>query len=120
MPTILSAPAIRGSNYQVQVVFQIPVGDQMVKIVPDEVTWTLKDKRGNIVNGREDFQIPPGNLAHTITLTLQGDDLEPAILGEAVYIDPVRFVIWHATYTHQGVGGLPWSDWCRFTLLDTP
>lgn len=120
MPTNLPAPAVRGSNYPVQVVFKIPVGDQMVKIVPDEVNWTLRDSRGNIVNGREDIQIPPSELSHTITLTLMGNDLGAAVEGEAIYIDPVRILIWNATYTYGGVGSLPWRDWCRFTLVDAP
>lgn len=121
MPTNLSKPAVRGSNYQVTNRFRVPISEDVWQdIVPDTVSWTLRDLRGNIVNNRENVSIPGGSLAATITLVLYGDDLEPAVDGEAVDIDPVRILIWNATYTYDGVSGLPWRDWCRFILVDAP
>lgn len=120
MPTNLDVPAVRGSNYPVRFQFRVPLEDgTMYPIVPDTATWTLRDRRGNIINEREDVAIAAEDLASDLTLTLYGDDLEPRP-DEAVWLDPVRLLIVEATYTYNGASGLPWRDWCRFILIDAP
>lgn len=122
MPTNLSDYAVRGSNYQISQEFRIPVGDDFLptKIIPDTARWTLRDKRGNIVNERQDVAIPSSQLSWLITITLMGDDLEPAVAGEAIDVDPVRYLIWEVTYSYGGSSGLPFRDWARFIVVDVP
>ena len=52
--------------------------DQNDAVVPDSATWSLQDKTGAYVNGRQDVEIAA--LAASIDVVLSGDDLIPGTL----------------------------------------
>ena len=44
------------------------------EVVPNSASWTLTDRQGNIINGREDVSIT--GLSTSVDVVLSGDDLK--------------------------------------------
>jgi len=65
--------AVEHGTYVVALSFTDENGTSMV---PNTVTWTLRDESGAVVNGREDVVETP---AASIDLLLYGDDLAYAV-----------------------------------------
>lgn len=75
-------------------------------LTPTTVTWTLTDRVGNIMNGREDVSITADS---TVTIVLSGEDL--ALDG-----DPVRLLLVEAVYSSSLGSGLALNEQIRFQI----
>lgn len=92
--TTLSTHAVDGSTYVVTASFTDEAGDS---VVPNALTWSLRDGTGTIVNSRDAVSITP---AASVTIVLQGDDL--------LYADgATRYLTIEGDYDSTNGSGLP-------------
>ena len=70
--TTLTTSAIEGGTYVISFSFTDEDGDP---VTPNQLSWTLTDDEGNVINSREDVVISPP--AASVDVLLQGDDLDP-------------------------------------------
>lgn len=96
MVTKLTTKASEQGTYIITCVFTDEEGDS---IIPNEVTWSLTDRFGNIINSREDVSI---TAAATINIILKGDDL---LLSKPH--DNVRIVVVKGNYDSDLGASLP-------------
>lgn len=71
MITTLDKTAKEGGTYTVQILFR---DEDKNSVVPNEITYTLSDKLGNVINSIENISITP---ASTLNITLTGASLTP-------------------------------------------
>ena len=71
MATTLEVKALEDSTYVVTAAFTDEDGSA---VVPNTVTWSLKDKSGTVVNERTAVDETP---ASSVDIVLSGDDLDP-------------------------------------------
>lgn len=105
--TKLTLSAVDQSTYVVRCAFTDEDG---VAAIPTEISWTLTDGAGEVVNSQEavDIETP----AATVDIYLSGLDLAPTG-GTAVRILTVE-----ATYTSTVGDDLPLKAACRFLVED--
>lgn len=72
MPDTLGFSVQEGGTLVVPVSFTDEAGNS---VVPKTILWSLRNERGEIVNGREGEQEEP---AESVDIVLSGDDLERA------------------------------------------
>ena len=78
-------------------------------VVPNELTWSLADQDGAVVNGREDEAITP---AAEVVIVLQGDDLAlPEGRSDS------RTLIVEGTYDSDLGSDLPIRDFVTFRVV---
>lgn len=110
MPTEITATkAVEKSTFIITVEFK-DENDNLV--VPDTMAWSLTDKLGTIINGREDVVL--SGLASSMDIVLSGDDL-------AILLDKSsekRFLVLEGTYTSVLGTGLPMKDQLTFTVVN--
>ena len=78
-------------------------------LIPDFINWTLTDKKGNIINSREEVSI---TAAEDSIILVQGDDLKIGHYG----ID--RFVLVKYAYTSTLGNGIPDNEQIFFQIED--
>ena len=100
--TFETAPEL--GSYPIQI--QITDSSNSV-IVPDSATWSLFDKRGNVINQRENVVVAPATLTNVL---LSGDDLKIGSFG----ID--RFFLFEFTYTSTLGSGIPDNEKLSFQI----
>lgn len=76
-------------------------------IIPENVTWSLFDKKGNVINNRSSISAIGGN---TTNILLQGDDLKIGSFG----ID--RFFLFEYTYTSSFGSDIPDNEKLIFQI----
>jgi hypothetical protein len=108
MPTELTTKAIERSTYVVTVAF---TDENDSAMTPNEVTWSLRDGQGKIVNGRSNVSLTP---ATSVDIVLQGADLEIGA-GED---DGLRWLTVEGTYDSVAGSGLPFRDEAVFRICD--
>lgn len=91
--------AVEKSTYVVDLSFTDEDG---TAVVPDTITWSIRDNAGNIVNSRDAVSATP---ASTVTIVLSGDDL-----AYDAYTKTARTLTIEATYTSTAGAGLPLKD----------
>lgn len=96
------------STYIVTVTFTAE--DGTTSMVPDTMTWSLRDNYGNIVNSRSSVS---ASVATAVTIVLSGNDLvfEQNSLSQ-------RILVVEATYTSTNGVGLPLKDQTSFAVED--
>lgn len=104
--TNLTTNAKDKGTYAITITFKDENGNL---VVPTEAKWTLKDKRGNVLNSRTQVSIAP--LASSVTVTLSGNDLK-ATEGRS------RMFTVEAKYNSTLGTGLPMKDSCTFRVDD--
>lgn len=105
MPTQLTPKAIEQSTFLILVSF---VDAQGSEIIPTAANWTLTDRYGTVINGRQHVDVI--NLAAEIGILLKGDDLQVVPSG-------VTRVLTVEAYYDSILGvGLPVKDECRFEV----
>ena len=105
MPTVLTTHAVEKSTFVITVAFQDEQGNA---VTPNELTWTLTDMNGNIINGRDQVSITP---ASSVDIVLSGDDL--ALEGDA---PELRVLTVAGTYSSDIGSDLPIKDSVRFIV----
>jgi len=70
MPSTLTTRAVEGSTYIVTAAFE---DEDENAVTPNDLTWTLTDRHGNVINDREDEVITPDT---SVDIVLTGDDLQ--------------------------------------------
>jgi len=98
---VLDKQAIQSSTYIVNAAFTDEDGGA---VVPDTLTWTLKDAAGTVINGRDAIVITP---ATSVDILLKGDDLAPGTDDVAKLL-----LTTDATYTSALGSGLPFKAQC--------
>lgn len=99
----LSTNATDGSTYVVTATFTDEAGDS---VVPNTLTWSLRDGTGGIVNSRDEVSLSP---AASVTIVLQGDDL--------LYADgATRYLTVEGDYDSTNGSGLPLTAEVRFSV----
>jgi hypothetical protein len=76
-------------------------------IIPDSATWSLFDKRGNIINARENIIVTPEAITNIL---LSGNDLKIGSFG----FD--RFLLFEFTYTSTFGAGIPDNEKLFFQI----
>ena len=73
MPTKLKEKAVEGSTFGIRAEFIVKLPEGDTPIVPNApLTWSLRDKDGNIINSRDDVPLTP---ASSVDVVLTGADL---------------------------------------------
>jgi len=108
MPTRLAIVPTEESNFTIPVSF---FDEDENAITPKTGTWTLSDKRGTIINSREDVAI--SSLSTKIYITLSGDDL--AITDST---GVARVLTVKITYDSSYGNDLPLNQEATFSLED--
>jgi len=88
MSDFLNIKAVEQSTFFITAAFTNSAGNS---VVPNNLTWTLTDKDGNIINSREGEVI--ATPAASVTIMLSGDDLELPDID-----DPVRVLLIEGDY----------------------
>lgn len=79
----------------------------------NDITWTLTDKNGNVVNSRT--AVAAGTPATSITIVLKGDDLALS----ATYVGRIRYLLVECTYNSVTYGAAcPFKAQARFVIDD--
>ena len=91
-----------GSTYTIQTKFK---DEENTLISPNELTYTVSDTEGNIINKLEDVIITPSSI---INITLFGDSLTPGW----------KIVTLKGIYNSTYGTDLPLRDSCRFFVDD--
>jgi hypothetical protein len=111
MPTKLSEKAKESSTFAIRVNFTVktdPDDKVGTPFTPNSgLTWSLKDKDGNEVNGKTDVPITP---AESVTIVLSGADL--ALVGGSIR----RYVIVRGTFNGVLGNNLPLIDEVSFQI----
>lgn len=102
---VLEKQAIQGSTYIVRGAFTDEDGGA---VVPDSLTWTLKDESGTVINSREAVAATPATI---VDFVLKGADLAPGTDDVAKLLFTIN-----ATYTSALGSGLPFIDQCWILL----
>lgn len=76
-------------------------------IIPDTANWSLFDKRGTVINSRENIVTTPGTETNIL---LSGNDLKIGSFG----ID--RFLLFEYTYTSTFGAGIPDNEKLFFQI----
>ncbi|HDM76324.1 MAG TPA: hypothetical protein ENG51_07620 [Deltaproteobacteria bacterium] len=105
MPTTLTTHAVEKSTFVITVAFQDEQGNS---VTPNELTWTLTDMNGNVINNRDQVSITP---ASSVDIVLSGDDL--ALEGDA---PELRVLTVEGTYSSDLGSDLPIKDSVRFIV----
>ena len=106
MPSKLNVNAKDQSTFVITCTFKDEDGNL---VAPDTMKWTLTDHDGNVINSREDVEVPAPSSVETIVL--QGNDLK--------YSDGnIRILAIEATYTSTLGTGLPLNDSIIFAVED--
>lgn len=95
------------STYVVTATFADEDGNS---IIPDSVTWTLRNNYGEVVNSRTAVTATAGT---TVTIVLSGDDL----VYEANSLS-LRTLVIEATYTSSYGAALPLKEQTSFAVTD--
>lgn len=106
MPTTLTIHATERSTYVITAAFADEDGESSV---PNDLTWTLTDRAGRIINSRENVIVTP---ASEIDIVLTDDDLQ---LGSSLSGDTYILLI-EGTYDSTLGTGLSLRDQARFTI----
>lgn len=104
MPTTISTSYSAGTTIVVTVTL---TDEDSSAVTPNEASWSLY-RSGAVVNSREDVEIDAGDLASSMDIVLQGDDLVAGLL---------YFVI-AGTYDSTAGTDLPFRDWAEITIKD--
>lgn len=111
MPITLTTEAIEGSTYSIPITF---TDTTATEVAPNsDLTWTLTDVVGNVINSRSGVSITP---ATTVTVVLHGDDLA---VSDA-YRDNRRLVTFQCTYNSSIGTNLEFVEWAEFTIIPSP
>ena len=105
MPTTLTTHAVEKSTFVITVAFQDEQGNS---VTPNELTWTLTDMNGNVINNRDQVSITPDS---SVDIVLSGDDL--ALEGDA---PELRVLTVEGTYSSDLGNDLPIKDSVRFIV----
>lgn len=108
MPTKLTTAAIEQSTFAIVASFVDENGDPVTP--NNDITWTLTDAHGVVINDRADVEIAPGE---SVTILLTGDDLQ-IVPGRTA----VRKVAIRCTYDSTLGTGLPLVDEVEFRVID--
>lgn len=82
-------------------------------VVPNSLTWTLTDHKGNVINGKEDVSVPTPTASETFVL--EGDDLAIAEDEEKQELVKRLFHI-EGDYDSSNGNGLPLKGACEFDI----
>jgi len=69
-------------------------------VVPNQITWSLTDEDGTVINSREDVSATPGS---SVNVVLSGDDLQIQT-SEASEVYVKRYIVVEATYNSVDAG----------------
>ena len=105
MPTILRTRAKENSTYIVTVTFYDEDGNQ---VPPTAVQWSLTDKSGTVINGREDVVLSP---AEEVEIVLYGADLAVGTPTAAQ-----RYLLVEASYNSSLGSNLPLNEEALFFI----
>lgn len=108
MPVTLSKKAIEESTLVVTASFEDEEGSA---VVPDSLKWSLVNRDGSVVNGRDNVEVT--SLSSEVDIVLSGDDLAKDGPGEVE-----RWIVLQATYTSTLGSGLPLKDQAAFYIVD--
>lgn len=109
MPTTITTLAdqpIEEATYAVT--FSAFVDETGASVTPQSAAWTLTDRAGNVINGRDAESITPGT---SITVLLSGDDLSIAAGN-----DGRRALLLEWVYDSSLGNDLPGKDVLYFTV----
>ena len=106
MSITLSVSAVERSTYVVTVTFYDENGDL---VTPTEITWTLTDSDGRVINNRQNVAVAP--LASVIHIVLYGDDLALSTGGSETRVLTVE-----GAYNSTVGTGLPLKGQARFVV----
>ena len=106
--TILTTNAIEKSTFVITASFTDEDGNA---VTPNELTWTLSDSDGTVINSRQDVSLTP---ATSVDILLQGDDL--VVSGNRD--DRRRIVLIEGTYNSAAGSDLPIRDEVKFQIVD--
>lgn len=79
-------------------------------VTPNEVSWTLMDLDGNIINTRESIDITPGS---SVEIVLYGNDL---VVSGDVQRTAKRVLLLEGTYDSDIGNDLPFRDQLVFAI----
>ena len=106
MSIALDILAHDGSTLALDLTFLDEDGNQ---VTPNDITWTLTNGNGAVVNGRSNVSATP---ASTITIVLSGDDLDVDVYG-------TRRVLHVLAHYDSSLGtGLPLAEDIVFDVED--
>ena len=108
MPQNLNINGIEQGTLPITVEFE---DEDESSVIPNNITWTLTNAMGNVLNARSaiDVAVP----AASITIVLSGDDLVTLKdLNEDIFLTVV------ADYDSSNGSGLPVVDQVRITIED--
>jgi len=100
----LSVAAADRSTYKVTASFEDSAG---AAVIPSAITWTLTDRSGTVVNGRDAVAI--GSPAASVDIVLSGDDT-------AYELGAWRILTVEATYSSDEGNDLPLNEECIFPI----
>lgn len=106
MPTTLEEHAVEGSTFVIHAELIDEAGEAAT---PNELSWTLTDTAGRIINDREDEALTPGA---TMDILLHGDDLLIGRNGNK------RIITLNGTYDSDLGSGLELRDQIIFYIDD--
>lgn len=110
MATISSQSPNERSTVRFTVTLTDDAGDL---IMPnDDLTWTLQDMKGNVVNNRTSVALAS---ASTVVIILHGADLA---LDDSLYFGTMRVLKFTCTYDNSAGNGLEFADELYFTITD--
>ena len=110
MPVKTKIRAAEKSTYAVDMEFEDEDGNA---VAPKSLLWTLTDRNGTPINGREREAVAAP--AASVTVVLKDDDLQILAAERALEYVERRFVI-EATYDSSNGTDLPLNDVLTFTL----
>jgi hypothetical protein len=108
MPIALTTKANEESTFGIEISFTDEAG---AALTPSSITWTLTDRAGTVVNGREGVVATP---AATITIVLSGADLA---LGTA-YEGATRALLIEWVYDSDLGTDLPGKEQIKFQIAN--
>ena len=110
MPTKLSDKAVENSTYGIACLFREKVDGVYYPFTPNVgLKWSLRDKNGDPVNGKENQPLTP---AESVTIVLSGQDL--ALTGGPT----TRYVTVEGTYNGILGNDLPIVDEVSFQIIN--
>jgi hypothetical protein len=111
MPVKISKKAVEGSTFTVVVEFnEVATDGTKTPIVPNsDLTWTLSDGRGAVINSRNNVPIDPP--LQSVMIVLFGDDLK-TFPGKTTR----RFITIKGTYNGVAGNNLPLIDEGSFQI----
>lgn len=112
MPTKLSEKAVEGSTFTVRAEFNevLPDGTKTPFVPNSPLTWSLRDKDGNVINSKSAEPLVP---ATSVDIVMMGADL--ALTDN----HPVkRFVTVTGTYNGLAGNDLPLIDEVSFQIVN--